>query len=213
MIDTFVVIAKQPRPGRVKTRLTPRLSAAQAADIAAAALTDTLDTVSATPSLHKLLAFDGCADGWLRAGWTHRPQPAGGLDERLAAALVAAARLPAGGPALLVGMDTPQLTPELLTQFDPSRYEACLGPARDGGYWAIGFRDPSVAPRAVLGVPMSVPGTGLEQLRRLRALGLRVQLLPELIDIDTVDDAHTVAALAPHSCFTATLTRIAESAA
>ncbi len=213
MIDTLVVIAKQPLPGRVKTRLTPLLSATQAADVAAAALADTLDVIDAAPSMHKLLAFDGCVDGWLRVGWTHCVQPVGGLDTRLAAAFVTAAGLPEPGPALLVGMDTPQLTTELLTLFDPDRFDACLGPACDGGYWALGFRDPALAPQAILGVPMSSPCTGVEQLRRLRELGLRVQLLPELVDVDTVDDAHAVAALAPHSRFTATLSQIVKAAA
>lgn len=204
MIATLIVIAKRPVAGRVKTRLVPPLSYSQAADLAAAALTDTLDAVDAAPSLQKLLAFDGPVDGWLPAAWTHCAQPAGGLDRRLGAAFLAAGQ----GPALLVGMDTPQLRPEHLTRFDLSRYDACLGPATDGGYWSIGFRDPAVASRAIESVPMSTDHTAEEQLRRLSALGLRVQVLDELIDVDTIDDADIVAALAPRSAFAATMARI-----
>ena len=48
-LATAIVIAKQPLPGRVKTRLSPELTPAQAADVAAAALRDTLDAVARTP--------------------------------------------------------------------------------------------------------------------------------------------------------------------
>lgn len=205
MIATLIVIAKRPVAGRVKTRLVPPLNHSQAAELAAAALTDTLLAVDAAPSRHKLLAFDGRADGWLPSGWTHHPQPPGGLDHRLGAAFLAAA---AAGPALLVGMDTPQVRPDQLARFDPASYDACVGRACDGGYWAIGFREPLLAPRAIEGVPMSTSGTADEQLCRLSALGLRVQMLDELVDVDTIDDADTVAALTPGGAFAVAMTRI-----
>lgn len=208
MTATLIVIAKRPVPGRVKTRLVPPLDHAAAAELAAAALSDTLAVVDATPAVHRLLAFDDHADDWLPCAWSHTLQPAGGLDTRLAAAFAA---VPCG-PALLVGMDTPQLRPELLTAFDPARYDACLGPAPDGGFWAIGFRDPAMAAAAVPGVPMSTDRTGREQHRRLTALGLRVQWLPELVDVDTIDAAHVVAGQAPDTMFAAALTRIEGSA-
>jgi len=94
-------------------------------------------------------------------------------------------------------MDTPQLRPEQLAAFDPYRYDACLGLAVDGGYWAIGLADPAVARAVIPGVPMSTVDTGVEQLRRLRAHGLRVQLLDSLEDIDTFAAAQRVAAEMP----------------
>jgi glycosyltransferase A (GT-A) superfamily protein (DUF2064 family) len=204
VIQTLVVIAKAPVPGRVKTRLVPPLTAEEAADVAGAALADTLRVADAVPARHRLLAFDGVADGWLPAGWRSSPQPAGGLDRRLAAAFEVAGP----GPALLVGMDTPQARPAQLSAFDPEHYDACLGPASDGGYWAIGFRDPRRAARAVLGVAMSTAHTGTDQLRRLDRLGLRVQSLDELTDVDTIDTAEQVAALVPGSAFAAALARV-----
>jgi glycosyltransferase A (GT-A) superfamily protein (DUF2064 family) len=196
-IDTVIVIAKQPVAGRVKTRLVPPLTFQQAADVAGAALRDTLDTLTALPVRRHLLAFDGDPSGWAPQPWRPFPQVSGGLDRRLAAAFDRARR----GPALLVGMDTPQLRIEQLARFDAARHDACLGMATDGGYWAIGLRDPRLAARAVLGVPMSTPHTGADQLHRLRRLGLRVLLLDELTDVDTVGDALTVAALTTGSRF------------
>lgn len=203
MTITLIVIAKEPLAGRVKTRLIPPLTPQQAADVAAAALCDTLDAASAAVARDRILAFAGRAGRWLPAGWLLSPQPTGSLDKRLAAAFLSAGR----GPALLVGMDTPQLRPEHLAAFSPDRYDACLGMATDGGYWAIGLRDPRLAASAIEGVAMSRAHTGADQLRRLLGLGLRVQLLDELTDVDTMDNATEVAALVPNGSFARAVSR------
>ncbi len=208
MIHTIVVIAKRPIAGRVKTRLVPPLTPAEAAALAAAALTDTLRAVAETPACRRVLAFDGPVDGWLPGGWSHCTQPPGGLDVRL----VAAFETLADEPAVLVGMDTPQLRPRHLTRFDPSEFDACLGPADDGGYWAIGFRNPSIARAAITGIPMSSDRTAALQLDRLADLGLRVQLLDGLVDVDTIDDAHRVAAQAHGTEFAEELDRLTRPA-
>lgn len=205
MIATAVLIAKQPVPGRVKTRLVPPLTHDDAARLAGAAIRDTTAALDRLGAAHRLLAFDGCPDGWAPEGWAVCAQPAGGLDARLVAAFAAAGEL-ADGPAVLVGMDTPQVRAADLC-FDPDRWDACLGPAADGGYWAIGFRDPAAARRAIGGVPMSQDHTGAVQLQRMRELGLRVQLLAVLTDVDTIGTARAVAALAPSTRFAAELCR------
>ncbi len=194
------MLAKEPVPGRVKTRLVPPLSYEQAATLAGAALRDTLAAADRAVAADRVLAFAGDERRWLPPGWRHTPQPSGGLDARLVAAFAAG-----HGPTILVGMDTPQLQPAQLDAFDPGRFDACLGPARDGGYWAIGFADPAHAARAIRGVPMSAAHTGAEQLRRLTGLGLRVQLLDAMTDVDTIDAAQEVARAAPHTQFAAGL--------
>jgi glycosyltransferase A (GT-A) superfamily protein (DUF2064 family) len=204
MIDTLIVLAKQPVAGRVKTRLTPPLTHDQAAELAAAALADTLAAVSRARVRRRALAFDAPAAAWLPAGWAECRQPAGGLDVRIAAAFVRAGR----GATVLVGMDTPQVTTGQLTGFDVSSYDACLGPAADGGFWALGLREPSAAPSLIEGVPMSCAHTGAEQLDRLRAAGLRVQILEELTDVDTIADADRVAAYAPDGQFARAVHRV-----
>ncbi|MBO1330366.1 DUF2064 domain-containing protein [Streptomyces sp. VRA16 Mangrove soil] len=192
-LPTLLVIAKEPRPGRVKTRLTPPFTPEQAADLAEAALTDTLGAVAAAPATRRVLVLDGAPGPWLPPGFEVVPQVAGGLDERLAAAFAGCE-----GPALLVGMDTPQLTPALLTvDFDAA--DAWFGPALDGGFWALGLAAPD--PALLRGVPMSTPHTGAVQRERLVAAGLRVRDLPALRDVDTAADAQAVARSAPHSVF------------
>jgi glycosyltransferase A (GT-A) superfamily protein (DUF2064 family) len=198
---TLLVIAKQPRPGRVKTRLVPPCTPGQAAALAEAALADTLHTVLAAPARRRVLVLDGGPGPWLPPGFDVVPQCGGGLDERLAGAFAGVR-----GPALLIGMDTPQLTPALL-RVDWEASDAWFGPAADGGFWALGLRVPD--PALVHGVPMSTAGTGASQRARLHAAGLRVADLPLLRDVDTAADAVAVARQAPGSRFAA---RVAELA-
>ena len=193
-----MVLAKAPRPGRSKTRLCPPCTPRDAAALARAALADTLDAVLATPAARRVLVLDGPVGDWLAPGVEVVVQRGGGLDERLAHAFA-----DVGGPALLVGMDTPQVTAgdlaRGLERLAAPGVDAVLGPAIDGGYWAVGLRE--AQPRAFLGVPMSTAWTGRAQHERLRRLGLRVALLPALRDVDRIADARAVAALAPAGRF------------
>lgn len=198
-MTTLLVIAKEPLPGRVKTRLTPPFTPEEAAELAEAALADTLRAVAAAPATRRVLVLNGAPGPWLPPGFDVVPQCAGGLDERLAEAFGRCA-----GPALLIGMDTPQVTSGLLT-VDFSGCDAYFGPAEDGGFWALGLAEPD--PALLRGVPMSTPVTGAVQRDRLVSAGLRVRDLPCLRDVDTAADAHAVAALTPHSRFTARLAR------
>jgi rSAM/selenodomain-associated transferase 1 len=208
----LIVLAKAPVPGRVKTRLTPPFTPHEAAMLAEAALADTLEAgASASFARHILaLADQWATPGALRAELPGRyeviPQRGDGLDERIAAAFDDAyAQLNA--PVVLIGMDTPQVTPGLLeTVAQPltaGEADAVFGPAADGGFWLLGLRQPDA--KLIHGVPMSEDHTGQVQLDRLRAAGLRIRQVPELVDVDTVDDAVTVARQAPGSRFAATL--------
>ena len=198
---TLLVIAKQPLPGRVKTRLVPPCTPGQAAALAEAALADTLHTVLAAPARRRVLVLDGEPGPWLPPGFDIVPQCGGGLDERLAGAFAAVT-----GPALLIGMDTPQLTPGLLT-VDWEAADAWFGPAADGGFWGLGLRVPD--PALVRGVPMSAASTGASQRARLHATGLRVVDLPRLRDVDTAEDAVAVARQVPRSRFAARVGELA----
>jgi rSAM/selenodomain-associated transferase 1 len=204
-VTSLLVIAKAPVAGRVKTRLSPPCSPAEAAQLAAAALADTLAAAaSATRASRRMLVLDGAAGDWIPPGFDVLPQRGDGLAERLGAAFA-----DAGGPSLLIGMDTPQVTPALLDAGLAAldRADAALGLARDGGYWAIGLRRPDAA--VFRDVPMSAPNTGAVQRARLAALRLRTARLPRLRDVDTIADARAVAAVARGSRFARALEALA----
>lgn len=193
MSARLIVIAKAPRAGLSKTRLCPPCTPGQAAELAEAALADTLEAAATAASGGCVLALEGRPGRWMRPEFELIPQRGDGLAARLAAAFE-----DSGGPAVLIGMDTPQLSPSrlehALAELDRPGVDAVIGPASDGGYWAIGLRRPDR--RAFVGVPMSTGHTYSDQLARLRALGLRVEVLPELRDVDEIDDARAVAGLA-----------------
>ncbi|MCQ8195400.1 TIGR04282 family arsenosugar biosynthesis glycosyltransferase [Streptomyces rugosispiralis] len=205
---TLLIIAKEPVPGRVKTRLTPPYTPAEAAALAEASLADTLHAALAMPARRRVLVLDGRPGPWLPPGFEVVGQCDGGLDERLAAAFAACR-----GATLLIGMDTPQVTPALLAPAlspgspgSPHDCDAWFGPAADGGFWALGLAEPD--PELLRGVPMSTATTGAAQRRRLTDAGLRVRDLPMLRDVDTAEDAVRVAADAPGGRFARTLAQL-----
>ncbi|GGU58813.1 TIGR04282 family arsenosugar biosynthesis glycosyltransferase [Lentzea flava] len=203
----LLIMAKSPVPGQVKTRLCPPLTPEEAADVAAASLLDTISAAAATPGAVPVVALAGVVrrddvrDAL--AECVVIPQRGETFADRLAHAHADVAGF--GMPVLQIGMDTPQVTPSLLAscaQFE----EAALGLALDGGWWALGLRDPLRA-EVLRDVPMSRADTGARTLNALQ--GLNVRRLPVLSDVDTMTDARTVAAQVPCGRFAATLTEIA----
>ncbi|SMC89595.1 TIGR04282 family arsenosugar biosynthesis glycosyltransferase [Lentzea albidocapillata] len=203
----LLIMAKSPVPGQVKTRLCPPLSAEEAADVAAASLLDTisaaLDTSGAVPvvALAGMVRREDVRDAL--AECVVIPQRGVSFAERLVNAHADIARFRM--PVLQIGMDTPQVTPSLLESCAEFG-EAALGFALDGGWWALGLRDPLRA-EVLRDVPMSRADTGALTLEALH--GLEVRPLPMLSDVDTMADARAVARLVPGSRFAAALTQAA----
>ncbi|RPE76192.1 MULTISPECIES: DUF2064 domain-containing protein [unclassified Frondihabitans] len=201
-MTTLVVIAKECLPGKVKTRLHPPLTLEQAAEVAAASLGDTLLATDSLPASRRILLFDGNRPPVGSEQFDVIPQTTGPLDERIAALFELVT-----GPTVLIGMDTPQLVrDDLAPAFDgewPDDIDAWYGASTDGGFWALGLRDPDGS--LVRGVPMSRDDTGAHQLARLADAGLRVSRLRTLTDVDHIDDAIAAAAAAPDGRFAAVL--------
>jgi uncharacterized protein len=188
------VIAKEPKPGFVKTRLCPPCTPEQAATIAAAGLLDTLDAIdavvihasSAGYQLTPTLIFEGDATDWVRSGYEVVKQRGGGLEERLANAYDDI------GPGFIVGMESPHAVATIAAALQAvSEGEDALGLAEDGGYWGIGLG--SVDPKVFRNVPMSASNTGLAQLAQLHRLQRSVYLLPQVRDLDTIADVQAAA--------------------
>lgn len=197
--DPFVlVMAKSPVPGRVKTRLCPPCTPRQAADLAAAAIADTVDAALASRAGEVVIALDGEPGPWLPAGVRVVPQVDGPFDRRLAAAWAGMR-----GPGIQIGMDTPQVDAaaldEALDRLAETHTDAVLGPAADGGWWLLGL--PAPDDRVFRGVPMSTAETGRAQHQRLIELGYRVDLAPTVRDVDHFADALEVAGAAPDTRF------------
>lgn len=218
-----LVVAKAPVPGQVKTRLCPPATPRQAADLAAAALLDTLDAMLAASGAVPVVALAG----QLNSAARHRElsellrrcavltQRGPDFGTRLANAHTDTARAVPGLPVVQLGMDTPQVTGSLLGLVvnGLSEHEAVLGEATDGGWWVLALRDPARA-RVLARVPMSRPDTAVLTFRALAADGLRTAPTPErLRDVDTMADALAVAELVPDSRFARALRAVRAGAA
>ncbi|GAB3854162.1 DUF2064 domain-containing protein [Nocardioides maradonensis] len=217
-MTTLLVVAKSPVVGRVKTRLAADLGdrVDLAADLAAAALLDTIVAGTATFGANRCrLALDGdLADSPHAAelrdaltGWTVVRQCSGDLADRLAHAHQ---RIP--GPVVQVGMDTPQVTPALLLCMAAglAGHDAVLAPAADGGWWALALRTGHDG-RLLRGVRMSGPATYDDTLAALTGGGLQVAPAPVLEDADHLAEARRIAAAAPGTRFARTLAAIVEA--
>ena len=188
----MMVIAKAPVIGRVKTRLCPPLSLEQACDVAWACLLDTLDTAASVPAARHVLVLDGEPGPWIPDIFEVTPQRGNGLAERLAAAFC-----DVDDAGIVIAMDTPQVAAEHLSAGLTALADgadAVLGPADDGGYWALGLRRGVDVIAVFKDVPMSTSQTGAAQRRQLDRLGLRTTMLPSHRDIDTMEDLYVVVA-------------------
>ncbi|MCV7028537.1 TIGR04282 family arsenosugar biosynthesis glycosyltransferase [Mycobacterium sherrisii] len=195
---TLLVVAKAPQPGLAKTRLAATVGDRVAADIAAAALLDTLDAVVAAPVAARVVALTGDLDAGAAAAAIRRRlasfrvigQRGSGFAERLANAHLDAGD---GRPVLQIGMDTPQVTADLLADCARRllRSPAVLGLADDGGWWVLGVRDPVMA-ACLRAVPMSQPDTGELTRKALQDNGIDVVDVQRLADFDVAADVAVV---------------------
>ena len=199
MNATLLIVAKAPVPGLAKTRIAATVGPEAAADLAAAALLDTLDVATGCDA-QVVVAITGDLGAAARgdeiraalADVSVIQQRGDGLAERLAHAHADAA---GHGPVVQIGMDTPQVTADDLTSADAlvQSRGAVLGPATDGGWWLLGLDDATRA-EFLADIPMSAPDTGAQTNA---ALGEDPPQLRELRDMDTWTDAVAIAAEVP----------------
>jgi glycosyltransferase A (GT-A) superfamily protein (DUF2064 family) len=196
-----LVVAKAPVPGLAKTRLAASIGDRLAAEIAAAALLDTLDAVAAAPVQARVVAMTGNLDDAIASAEISRrleaftviSQRGDGFADRLANAHVDAAVAAGIASVLQIGMDTPQVSADMLGECAQVLLsaDAVLGMAEDGGWWVLGVSDPAMAD-CLRTVPMSRPDTGALTLAALYTKGIEVNLVAEIADFDTVDDISAV---------------------
>ncbi|MBK9168628.1 MAG: TIGR04282 family arsenosugar biosynthesis glycosyltransferase [Bryobacterales bacterium] len=188
MRPVLILFAKAPVPGRVKTRLAVHVGAEKAAALHRAFALDTLGVLRQAAGLAGArveIHTDTPTDAWDGLEVPVRLQAAGDLGARMLAALDAA--LAAGdAPACIVGSDAPALPAAHLVDLLSRDAEAALGPAEDGGYYAISCR--RTHPRMFHGVRWSHGETLLDTEAAMRACGLTTERGPAWRDIDDWED-------------------------
>jgi len=191
-LRTLIVFAKQPVPGKVKTRLMPHLSPEACAALYSGFIRDTVHTASSASADSWVLAYDppGAASAmrpFAPAGWDLVPQGDGDLGSRMHSALAAHLIHP-GDCAVLIGTDVPSLPAahlnrafDLLTEVD-----IVLGPSTDGGYYLVGLRAPEE--RLFSDITWSSSAVFAQSATRARTLRKTLGLVPPWHDVDTAED-------------------------
>jgi glycosyltransferase A (GT-A) superfamily protein (DUF2064 family) len=178
---SVVVFAREPRAGRVKTRLIPLLGEAGAARLHARLLARTLATARAARLGRVVL-------------WGTRRQRGADLGARMLHALRHGLRR--AERVIVIGADCPALGARALRQ--TARWlaggtDAVLAPAEDGGYALVALR--RVAPRLFEGIHWGGTQVMAQTRARLAALGWRWRELPQTWDVDRPEDVRRLATL------------------
>ena len=188
----LVLMAKQPRPGYSKTRLAPPLTETQAADLYRSFLVDKIAQMRQVSGVECAIAYTPpggratFAD--LAPGFSLIEQKGPDLSARLTN--VFADTFAAGyGQVMAIDGDTPTLPPDYLRRgfaaLDSHAADVVLGPCEDGGYYAIGMREPHLT---LFNVTMSTPHVMRDTLARAEDAGLSVHCLPRWWDVDRPAD-------------------------
>lgn len=195
----LVVFLKAPQPGKVKTRLAAELGD----EIACAAYVQLVETLlgrigdlEAVELCHAPDEAQEAIKSWTRPGWTLADQGEGDLGQRMQRAFERKFA-DGAGRVVLIGSDCPWVNSGDIQQAWESLQtkDLVLGPAKDGGYWLIGLRTPQ--PALFNDIPWSTDQVLAETLERAKRLGLSVQLLRELTDVDTMEEWRQFVAHSP----------------
>jgi len=191
--NALIIFAKQPAPGRVKTRLSPPLTLEGAAELYSCMLRDTIALAGGLPDLHISIHYQddpGAADYFagLAPGVESYPQRGGDLGVRMKNAFD---RLFSRGFPMvaIIGSDSPDLPGEYIKRAYGMLGEgadAVFGPAEDGGYYLLAMG--RLREELFSGLPWSSGELLRASLERARGAGIKVSLLPEWRDMDTRED-------------------------
>lgn len=193
----LIIFAKQPLPGRVKTRLSPPLSSESAAELYACMLRDTVARAGELAGVRLCIYYQddaGAGDYFARIAPTvdARPQRGTDLGERMAGAFADLFR-EGHDRVAIIGSDSPDIPLDYIRQsFDllGEGTDAVFGPCEDGGYYLLAmgklwhelFRE----------LPWSRPELLRDSLERAGKAGITTALLPPWYDMDTVADLDRV---------------------
>ncbi|MBD3679170.1 MAG: TIGR04282 family arsenosugar biosynthesis glycosyltransferase [Rhodobacteraceae bacterium] len=181
-------MVKEPRPGRVKTRLAKGIgmvgSASWFRHQARRLIREMQD-----PRWELCLAVSPDRDGLSSRVWpAHLPRLPQGLGD-LGARMARIFRSLPPGPVLIVGGDIPGVTPAHITRAFAAlgRHDAVFGPAPDGGYWLVGMKRTRAIPATLFQeVRWSSEHALADSIASIP--GLRVALTDTLSDVDTAED-------------------------
>ena len=192
MCPKLIVFARAPRPGAVKTRLQASISAAAAAELHSAMVTDLVIRLKQLcPAVDVELHTSEATDAFSSLDVPKRVQKAGDLGQRLRAAIVEGLDEERRPAVLVMGSDSPTVPLDNIHDLLATSTDVAIGPASDGGYYAILCRRAHA--EMFSGVTWSGPATAAETANSMQRCGFTVGLGPEWYDVDTPADLRRLA--------------------
>ena len=179
----ILFFVKYPEPGAVKTRLAASIGPEEAAQLYRNFILDLLTKLEFTELPFKICFYPEqkreILMGWLGHEYEYNPQTGADLGERMVAALQDAF---SGGQrrVILMGSDSPDLPQSFLEESLSvlNTHDAVIGPAMDGGYYLIGFRNETFLPEAFEGIDWDTESVFRKTLSLLKDHKRRVYILP-----------------------------------
>ncbi len=191
--NIVLLFIKAPVRGRVKSRLASAVGDETAAELYRNFILDILDSVERSGYPLRICVYPPEAgekvSSWLGKERECLPQAGNDLGERMEHALRQAFS-EGWSRAVLIGSDLPDLPSAIISgAFDAlGTSDAVIGPATDGGYYLIGFNNRPFPPRLFHDIEWSTDGVFRETMDILREASLRVHVMPQWHDVDTIDD-------------------------
>lgn len=190
----LILFAKNPRPGAVKTRLSPPLTPEEAAGLYRCMIHDSIETARSLSGITPYIFFQddpGAADYFAALAPEIHSAPQTGADLGLRMKNAFAELFSRGFTSVaIIGTDSPDLPPEHVIEtfalLENEHTDLVFGPAEDGGYYLVALK--RVWGELFSGLPWSSSGLLTASIERAKGLHLGVSLLPVWYDIDTAAD-------------------------
>lgn len=195
--NCILLFVKEPMPGKTKRRLAAELGENIAAALYRNFVLDELATLNRCMAECLICFVPVSAENsfrkWLGTAYQYLPQRGKDLGERMKNSFIEAFNMQYER-AILMGSDIPDVPPAFVTQAFQAldSYDVTVGPAKDGGYYLIGFRNDSFAPEVFEKLRWGGTTVMRSTLRRLRKSKRRIHLLPEWSDVDRLADLKTL---------------------
>lgn len=192
LLKKIIIFVKAPEPGRVKTRLCPPLSSAEAALLYQAFVQDTLAMAAQIQQTTVELAYEP-TDSYPDLAWLGREnlsffkQEGKDLGSRLIHAFERAF-VNGSVRVVIIGSDSPALPSDYIRRAfaEMDSHDVALGPTADGGYYLIGLTRP--APQIFQNISWSTAAVYNQTVGLVKQHGLSLAELPLFWDIDKAED-------------------------
>lgn len=191
--ECIIIFVRSPDKGKVKTRLAAVLDQDTVLELYRRSVLDLLETIRHTGFDLRVCFYPRRAERklvrWLGEKYIYEAQQGRDLGERMENAFLAVF---AGGyaRAVIIGSDCPDLPAEILKEAvnSLSVKNAVIGPAKDGGYYLIGFNAGHIRSEIFKGIDWGTATVFEQTMRLLNENGCNVHILPVWRDIDTYQD-------------------------